>query len=88
MVTQLKVVEQVLATIGTVGITLADAVTAAEALKPMKNKNKTKNWENHFKANGNVVEGIVTQKTAVVVAPVTAVVATPEAVAPVVVKTE
>ena len=94
MVTQVEIVDQVLATIGTVGIKVEDAVAKAEALKPLKNKNKAKNWENHFKVQGVVVDGVVTQKPTVatekpvevVVAPVTVVVAaTPD---PVVVKTE
>ncbi len=89
MVTQVEIVDQVLATIGTVGLKIEDAVAKAESLKPLKNKNKAKNWANHFKNQGVVVDGVVTQKvvvptSAVVVAPVVAVVATPEVVAPVV----
>lgn len=78
MVKQTEVVQQILAELGTGKMTVADAVAKAEATKPLKNKNKLKNWENHFKNLGTVVEGVVTQK-------VTAVVATPEVVAPVVV---
>lgn len=73
MVKQTEVVQQILAELGTGKMTVADAVAKAEAAKPLKNKNKLKNWENHFKTYGNVVEGVVTQK-----------VATPEVVAPVV----
>lgn len=84
MVNQIEVTQQVLATIGTVGIKLADAVAKADVLKPMKNKNKIKNWENNFKTYGNVVEGVVTQKVVVVPTVVT----TPEVVVPTVIKFE
>jgi len=88
MVTQEEVVNQVLATIGTVGIKVEDAVAKAEALKPLKNKNKAKNWANHFKAQGVVVDDVVTQKpTIAVTTPVVAPVVV-ETLAPVVVKTE
>lgn len=67
MVTQVEVVGKILADLGTGKLTLADAVAKAEATKPLKNKNKIKNWENHFKSQGVVVDGVVTAK---VVAPV------------------
>ena len=77
MVKQTEVVQQILAELGTGKMTVAEAVAKAEATKPLKNKNKLKNWENHFKTYGIVVDGVVTQKVAPVVA-------TPEVVASVV----
>ncbi len=54
MVTKKDVVVQVLA--GLVGkVTLADAVAKAEAIKPLKNKNKAGTWKYHLVANGAVV---------------------------------
>jgi hypothetical protein len=80
MVKQTEVVAQVLAGLGAGKITIADAVAKAEAIKPLKNKNKVKNWENHFKNIGTVVDGFVSAKV-VVAAPVAVAVVAPAVVA-------
>lgn len=72
MVTKADVCKQVIAGLGTGKITLAEAVARAEAVKPLKNKNKTGTWKYHIVANGAVVtkgdDGVV-----MVAAPVAAV---------------
>jgi len=56
MATQIDVVNKVLSELGTGKLTLEDAVARAEALKPLKNKNKLKNWAGHFKKIGVVTK--------------------------------
>ncbi len=56
MVTQIEVVNKVLSELGTGKLTLEDAVKRADALKPLKNKNKLKNWAGHFKKIGVVTK--------------------------------
>ena len=89
MVNKADVCKQVLAGLGTATVTLADAVAKAEAIKPLKNKNKVGTWKYHLVANGAVVTKVndVVMVAAPVVAAVAPVVATP-VVAPVVTKTE
>ena len=76
MVTQTQVVEQILAALGTGKMTVDEAVAKAEATKPLKNKNKLRNWANHFKTQGVVTEenGVkyVTAKPVAQVTPVVA----------------
>jgi biotin synthase-related radical SAM superfamily protein len=69
MVKQTEVVEVVLKELGVEKLAIADAVAKAEAIKPLKNKNKVKNWENHFKTLGTVVDGFVTAKVVATPAP-------------------
>ena len=56
MVTQTDVINKVLSELGTEKLTLEDAVKRAETLKPLKNKNKLKNWANQFKKLGVVTK--------------------------------
>jgi hypothetical protein len=72
MVTKKAVVEQVLATVGTGKITIDDAVTKAEVIKPLNNKNKTRAWKDQFAAYGTVTK----DETGTYVAAKVAVVAT------------
>lgn len=78
MLTKKDVCLQVLAGLGTEKLTLNDAVAKAEAIKPLKNKNKTGTWKYHFALHGTVredetgvyVSANVAVPTPVLVAPV------------------
>jgi len=56
MVTKKSVIEKILGEIGTEKLSLGDAIERAEAIKPLKNKDKLKNWEGHFKKIGVVTK--------------------------------
>jgi len=79
MVTKKAVVEQVLATVGTGKITMDAAIAAAEAIKPLNNKNKARAWKDQFAAYGTVAkdEAGVAMVSVKVVAPAAPVVSAP-----------